>query len=518
MSRYQKDKFWLENIKNLFSGPSIVPLDGMSLQEQMNSLTRLSLIIFLILALFGIKNSILFLGLALLFIIILYYKQKKEMDTFRTENYRPPQRNMQSPYDVRANCGLKLQTTGSAMFNDPNGSRYCNDYVNLDSTMGNAGVINNKNYTSINQRLAGGENPRVKIPPVIVPPAYDLSYWAANNLVTFPQINEGTNIDVYRSGYQVSTCCPGMYNNRVRVPIVSRGCTNKGCKCKGCGCGNSKPATNQSKTSNMNNSRENFEYPYMKTEEQEEEDPENHHMYVGPNEPGYVNTHCGYNPSQVYEAGLPSNLAVGNCTKDPAMREYNRDLFTQTIQPGLYSYNQVNEPIGANIGISFQQQFEPVTSQTNILTGETLFTEHDPRIMEPIEESPYQESINEGNVYDPRFSGYGTSYRSYTDDNIGQTKFYYDDVNAIRMPNYVVRSNIDNQPFADQYGPVQDANGNPLNSDIRALANDAFTRSAIDFRTDLQERLTRKIRAEAWQQRVAPINTGGQRMLGGRRM
>ena len=38
--------------------------------------------------------------------------------------------------------------------------------------------------------------------------------------------------------------------------------------------------------------------------------------------------------------------------------------------------------------------------------------------------------------------------------SLGQTKFYYDDVDAIRMPNYITRSNIDHQPFADRYGPL----------------------------------------------------------------
>jgi len=522
MFRCQRDKFWLERLPNLFCSTSLVPLDGMSLEDQMNSLTRLTLIIFLVLVLFRVKNSILFLILALLFIIILYYIQKKQMETFRAEHYKPPQ-NQAKPQS-QGRFGLQIVgNRGPVVFNNPNDSRYCNDYVNLDGGM-NSGVFNNQNYMSINQRLAGGPNPRTKIPPVIVPPAADLSYWGANNLVSFPQINEESNLDVYRSGYQVSTCCPGIYNDRLRVPVGNdtpskskrSRCNNRNCKCINCECGECRCNGNVRVEETMSgNTEEDYKYPYMKT--QPEQDPDEP-IFVRDNQSGQVNVNCGYNPSQLYTAGLPTNLAVGNCTKDPAMKDYNENLFTQIIQPGVYSYNQVNEPISSNIGISFQQQFEPTTKEVNKWTGETMYTEHDPRIMEPIEECVRPESINESNVYDPRFTGYGTSYRSYTDDKIGQTKFYYDDINAIRMPNYVVRSNIDNQPFADQYGPVQDAYGNPLNSDIRALANDAFTRSAIDFRTDLQERLMRKQNANAWQQKVAPINTYGQRMLGGRRM
>jgi hypothetical protein len=89
-------------------------------------------------------------------------------------------------------------------------------------------------------------------------------------------------------------------------------------------------------------------------------------------------------------------------------------------------------------------------------------------------------------------------------------------VDAIRMPNYIVRSDIDHQPFADHYGPLPpgDAHGNKNNSNIRALANASFTSAAIQFRTDLQERLMRKINSDAWQQRQAPIRTAGQLMAG----
>ena len=439
------------------------------------------------------------------------------METFRSENFIPlPEKRKQhaqsgkfrSPSNSNG-CGLQLQRDGKVVFHNPSSKLFCDDFKPLD---GLKGTFNNTNYTSVNQKLAGKPNPRTLIPPIITPPAYDLGYWGANNLVSFPQINEESNIDVFRSGYQVSTCCPGTYNDRYLVPT--------GKSCSGGGCGNNREIKQENydqgydqgynqghdQENNQENNQEEYQYPYLKTEQE---------ISIRPNLPGQVNTNCGYNPSQLYRAGLPTNLAVGNCAKDPALKQYNENLFTQTIQPGIYSYNQVNEPIGSNIGISFQQQFEPTTCQMDPVTGETLYTEHDPRIMEPIEESPYIEGINESNVYDPRFTGYGTSYRAYTDDNLGQTKFYYDDVDAIRMPNYVVRSEIDNQPFADQYGPAIDANGNPYHRDIRALANDAFTRSAVGFRTDLQERLTRKIRAEAWQQRVAPISTGGQRMLGG---
>jgi hypothetical protein len=85
------------------------------------------------------------------------------------------------------------------------------------------------------------------------------------------------------------------------------------------------------------------------------------------------------------------------------------------------------------------------------------------------------------------------------------------------MPNYLVRSNIDHQPFADQYGPIENGNefGNKSTPNIHALANDAFMFGSIQQRTELQERLMRKSNARTWQKRMAPINTMNQRMLGG---
>ena len=123
----------------------------------------------------------------------------------------------------------------------------------------------------------------------------------------------------------------------------------------------------------------------------------------------------------------------------------------------------------------------------------------------------------EANVYDPRFTGHGTYYRSYIDDLVGQPKFYYDDINTIRMPNYIVRSKIDTQPFADSYGSVKDGEekGNKYTSDIKTLVNYAFCQDAIDHRRDISELLMRKRNNELRQLRNAPISLNNVRMLGG---
>ena len=70
MFRCQKTKFWLENPINLLCSCDIVPLDDMILSEQMNAITRLIFIVFLILILFNFHSSFLFLLLSLVLIII----------------------------------------------------------------------------------------------------------------------------------------------------------------------------------------------------------------------------------------------------------------------------------------------------------------------------------------------------------------------------------------------------------------------------------------------------------------
>lgn len=233
--------------------------------------------------------------------------------------------------------------------------------------------------------------------------------------------------------------------------------------------------------------------------------------FVRPNESDGVNTTCGYNPEQIKQSNLPSNLVAGNCERDDVMKQYNKNLFTQTIQPDVYTVNEVIEPINANMGISFTQQFEPMTCSRDEREALT-FTEHDPRVFQPkiVPRGPDM-SVTEANVYDPRFSGYGTSYRAYTDKNVGQTRFYYDDINSVRMPNYVVRSNIDHLNYADTYGPLHDNNmyGNPNTNSIRTLAQDSFLRSSLEHRDDLMERLMRKRNAEMWQVRKYPKSTVG---------
>lgn len=470
-----KNKIWVENISELFCSTNIIPIEGESLESQMNSITRLVFIIYFALMLLEFKSSNLFLLLSLLFIIILYYIQRKQMENFKTEYYTPREtvKFIEKPVKREG----RPVNTSNLILDNPTSCRFCNDDKTIEQTLYN---------------LSGPPNPKTLINPVIAAPLADLDFWKANNLVVHSAINDATQHDSFQSGYQVSTCC-GNVQNKSLVPQKKEQSKQA----------YQKQLSNPSKTKGKKELQENFSFPYEIREE----------------EPGQMNTSCGYNPEQLVNSNLPSNFPSGNCQQQSQFSNYNKNLFTQTIQPGIYSRNQVIEPINSNIGISFQQQFEPLTCEVD--SNGIMYTQNDPRIMDATPIGPNYNvinAINESNVYDPRHSGYGTSYRSYNDNQLGQTRFYYDDINAIRMPNYICRSNIDFEKYADSYGPIPEDGeyGNKYHSSIRALANDSFTRNSINQRTELMERLNRKQRANSWQQRIAPIQkNGSQLMLGG---
>lgn len=389
-----------------------------------------------------------------------------------------------------------LTNSSGDLIEDINSNDFCYDDVTLN--------VNNPSYTSNNYKIVGSANPKTFIPPVIVPPIADLGYWKSNNLNTHSQINDNKNIDVYLSGYEVSNFCG---NNSCRKQK-----------------GTEKYTKFQQEEEYVFNQNHNNKYHDKYNKHQQ-----NTHKHLRENFEDFpknkienvdlVNKSCSYNENQM-EYGLPANMKTYDCQKDSKLTSYNKNLFTQIIQPGVYTVNNVNEPINSNIGISFDQQFEPLSVDENEF-GIT-FTEHNPLTYDgknilKYNENEIIEPITQANVYDPRFTGYGTSYRAYTDTNIGQTRFFYDDVDAVRMPNYVTRSKIDSFDFADKYDTMDNQHGNINNSTIRALANQKFLDDALEFRTGMQERLMRKTNAEAWQQRMKPITTGGQRMLGGRK-
>jgi hypothetical protein len=483
--KYQNDKTWWEYFPDLLGTYNFLPNSNNDLMSEINS-TRLTIVILLILLSFDfdIKYSICVLIISNIFIILYYYQKKKSMNSVN-EYYKNQSLIENFNMDSQSNINNPKTT-----ITKPN--TFCESSIVIE---GPNGIINNPEWVSPSQKLAGGANPKTKIPPVMVAPTHDLDYWKSNNMVVHSSINDVSNIDVYNSGYAISSCCP-QSSCEYETQQIKENFTEINDEIL-------EPINSQQIKGNFTEINDKILEPINSQQ-------------INNNTSGMINLNCGYYPNENLKANIPVNLPVGLCQRSKYMDQINENIFTQTIQPGVYTKTEVNQPINSNIGISFTQQIPPTTEKIN--GDEIFYTEHDPLIYQPITNPscvPIDE-VNESNIYDPRFSGYGTSYRSYIDDTTGQPRFYYKDVDAVRMPNYVTRSHIDHLPFADTYGPIPDGNsmGNKYNSNIRTMVHDAFTNSAIEHRTDIQQSAMRKINATKWQQRLAPISTSNQRMLG----
>ena len=83
--------------------------------------------------------------------------------------------------------------------------RFCNDDISLEKC-----VFNNPNYESLNQKLAGGPNPKTLVMPIIAPPIADSEFWKPNDFVFPRAINSESNVELYQSGYVVQDkkCLP----------------------------------------------------------------------------------------------------------------------------------------------------------------------------------------------------------------------------------------------------------------------------------------------------------------------
>lgn len=562
----KKNNIWIEDISQLMKSTNVIPHELMTSEDKVNTLSRLMLLIFI--CFYFVSNgstlSVFFIFISLSLIIILYYSQRMSSRKERFTNNYQSSENKQQKYNrclpkqpppplavCNDNQGIytctKDQIRGDINGVDRNGkismvrpsvTRFCND--------SEPEQYNNPDYIFPSQRLAGCPNPKTMINPIITPPLASLDYWKTNNLVTFSKINSETQQDAYLSGFKLSTCC-GNVDGEYLIPIQ----TSNNIKCSELypttQQHSQQPEENQEREIKVNvksEPKENF--VYRNGREHEIRDKQDQPMlsadmhYEMSKDQTYrdnyeilnknittnlqnpspdnncwettVNTSCGYDVDQI-KYGLPVNYGAGNCQKTLGYKNYNDNIFTSIIEPGIYYKTEVNEPINSNIGISFTQPFKPTTC--NVDKKGLMFIEHaNAQMIEP--EIILNEELDLTNIYDPRFNGYGTSYRSFNNDLLGQTRFMYDDINAIRMPNYITRSDIDNQPYADSYGPIKAGNecGNEFHSKITALVNDSFMKSSTQFRTDLQERLMRKVNAESWQQRQAPLQKGSQYMAG----
>lgn len=614
---YCKNEFWLENPPDILCSYNLFPMKGMSLEEQMNSLSRLVFLLFIpSLLITDIKYSVITLLVCIVIISVTYFMVRKKLrENFEEkincarnkkrignliENYENMTCNRNCPQNVNSLSEMDILNINQAKNREIeikytiNNERYIPpNCPQLSSYYGGnpnrfkgkrTELAQGSDYFSYNQSLAGQANARTLIPPVITPKCYDMKYWRANDLINFSQINAKSVEDTFQSGYDVSTCCSSYCkNNDIQgtQDIYAIRDWNLNCNIP-----EDKPCEKNGKEKYNNNNSKNKDNNYRDRGTDEDGTIENGEYYdeensdnfsskemykngeilegfipgkelfvnndmisvtktnakvstykpeckgykptdeswnytypysdqegpnddtLGPLKTGQINVACGYNPENV-KWNLPTNAIIGACQKTDKMRDYNNEIYTQTIQPGVYSKSQIVQPLNSNIGISFQQQFEPVTCEK---TCDGLnYTLHDPRL--PVKHGNNKnecgpinklgQRVNENNVYDPRFEGYGTSYRSYVDELTGQPRFMYDDINSIRMPNYITRNKLDFQPRMPHYGPVPDANEG-LGA-VKKYANDLYTKCAIQQRNDLTERWMEKQNTILAQRRTHPI-------------
>lgn len=455
------------------------------------------------------------------------------------------------------NTVRKNPPPSSCKFNAKAGP-WCGDYEELET--------DNNSFHSRNQALVGNKvNPRTLVAPLIAPPLADFEYWKKDNFSAYPSIvNRPRQQDLYLSGYVGGPCARGINSScgqAVQRNIVKENFelspevrnmyarefstegnidqqyVNKKYVENTLEGGYKDPfgetCFRREPTLKFNNPdfksmegcvpqvgqiRENFEesQSYMVGENNYSEntplDYSPHYPYydnvrkvkdshVG-NE--FVDKSCGYNKLNPV-IGLPVNKCVTD--SDSLYPQYNDMRSTQIVQPGMYFKSEVLDPINSNIGISYSQQFNPQTAK-DIGKGQVLYTDHDANTH--VGETYVNNSISGDelyNVYDPRYTGYADQNRYYLDKMTGQPRFTYDDIDAVKRPSYIVRSNVDHMGQFDQMGPMKHG---CINYDYRNVAQKEFHESTLDSRSDIQIRLAQKNYARTYQLREMPLSATGR--------
>ncbi len=533
-----EEVFYVENPFVLLQSNEIIPRDDESLERRFNAISRCLILVWLGLYLVGYGHHLKFLAIGLFSVIILYYLQVNTMTTTREAFSLQPQQQHSSSlqqHSLPLNEWQSIPRGNALKIQSPTQYRFCMD---------ESGTGNNSEYYSNNQALAQSApnhnlnsmmsygksqfpgNPRINQKPISTAPIFAFDYWSQDFVIP-SGINDSSNTELFQSGYLGTSKCNNgdgiclsneivpAYNQfhpvendtsvvDLREPYMAAcggsgigGTTLRGQR-QGCG---ASPITNGGDIiedivagSGVGGGelRESFAFTLPNGQ-------------VIQKTAGDV-LGCSYNP-ELLKRNLPSNSTNGPCMINPVYDQFNKNLYTETIQPGVYAKQNVVDPLNSNMGITWTQQFEPVSCSLDEY-GNRIYTTEDPRVYQKPAPIPRESKPENSNIYDPRYTGYGTQYRQYIDPMSGQPRFYYDDVDAIRRPNYIVRSNVDTQPWADAYGPMNTDNIPVSLALNQPMAMNAYLNDQLGFRTELQERYMRKYNKEiGWQRRQAPIQT-----------
>jgi hypothetical protein len=484
-----------------------------SFENKMNLLTKLIIISFLSIILFINMNSlrdtskfsssqknISILSIILLFICFFYFGKLFKPSLLKecygdvpslhepipktTYNISNKDMIITPSYNQERKCSPTLPKQASIKINGINSNPQL-----IDGTQSSAYCYGNndfysKNYNgdpiqtniSANQKLVGQANPKTMVQPVIPTPIYDFEVWQPNDFVIPTGINNQQNQELYLNGYESNF---ETFATSQPEQVLQFG-----------------PEFVPKKEQ----IRENFIL--------EEEKP------IILNTDNYenisslpVDMECSYQPKNL-NYNLPSNYQATE--EEYETSQYNKDLFTIPIQPGIYTKSQVNQPDASmsNLGISYTQPFLPVTYQKE--DNFNTFIELDPLQNKIIENEPGKPKLpSRRDIYDPRNTGYGTQYRTYIEPVTGQPRFYYNDIDQQNNNGYLTRNNIDFADFGTSTGAY------PFNKPLEGNAlynysDETFGNSILGYRTELQQRLMKKNNNREWQQRIAPIRTNIQ--------
>lgn len=482
---------WLDDWREFFNPSNIIPDIHQDIPEQFNCLTRI--LIFLILIMYfyyGFNKYVWTLIVIFTTIIILYlsfYKRKY----CRMKEYFEPQQPIkacrtpierctpQEPMILYDSTKPEEPIFISGVNNNPSlvDVKQAHNWCFPDLVLGNE-------TASVNQKLTGNRaNPKTEAIPVIPPPMYEPENWSPNDFVVPWKINDQRRQELYQNGYMT-------WDKEIPRKKIEEDMFQK------YACVPSKPK----------DIREDFP---LYSESDYDLPPDRTFLnatYSNRLADNVMDTANGYYPENA-RYNYPVNMPPTEKMKQ--MSEYSKNLYSIPLQPNVYTRSQVNQPDASmyNLGISFTQPHLPYECKMDD-RGNMLIDEYDPN-QYPSEyllkgrDQYGKDEIPRNEIYDPRLTGYGTSYRSYNDPLTGQPRFYYDDIDAHTQYNYITRNKIDFTNFAPRTGPYDD---NVPEEDVRTLADETFHNNMMKQRTELQYRLMAKNSHREWQQRMAPLN------------
>ena len=512
-----ESRFWLENIPDLFISPSLVPLRSDSLENQMNAMSRLVLLTFLLCCLCNVFVDVRFVVVALFLIIVSYYAVSSFQRTCK-ETYGLVDTVVDPVPPVAWNTGTNdfVFTSGQDNVRAPCGPGDSQSYFTVPRTPVNPQVVDTgqsqawcpldvpfEETISVNQSLVGPPNPKTLVRPVIPTPMFDTESWKPNDFIIPSGINDQKRQEMYDNGYVVVDHVA--YSPPLPPPRPDQ-----------------RLGDQRGGQRNGHAEKEFFHHdqqhrvPIEKIEVEERYqpptgDPGSSNPYQTFSYPA-INDQCGYDPLNL-SYDLPINYKADRCQKTELMKEYNKNLFTIPLQPGLYTQSQVNQPYASqsNLGISMPQPLLPTALEKR--NGYDAFVELAKPLPPQYVPFPKTDEPLRTEIYDPRFTGYGTSYRSYLEPMTGQTRFYYDDIDQQTRYNYLTRNKVDFANFATTVGPINDRS--LQGQSLYSYADQTYSDSQVTFRNEMQQRLMHKNSNREWQQRMAPISTMNTRQAGG---